>query len=107
MSAEDISLDDPFEGFDMLNEELRIFNEDLAEKTQLRVINKIDLLSGEDLLALKEKSVKANIKMYFMSALNGDGVDELLSDMWARFNVMNQEEENEQDGQQNPDHPES
>ncbi|WP_432735017.1 GTPase ObgE [Maridesulfovibrio sp. FT414] len=100
LSAEDLSLDNPFEGFNMLNEELRLFDEDLAVKTQLRVINKIDLLSEEDLAELKAKAAEADQKVYFMSALHDDGVKDLLKDMWDRFNAMNQEEADEQDQQQ-------
>ncbi|MBI9109857.1 GTPase ObgE [Maridesulfovibrio ferrireducens] len=100
LSAADLSLDDPFEGFNMLDEELRIYDKELAEKTQLRVINKIDLLSEEDLATLKEKAKEANDNIYFISALHKDGVDLLLKDMWDRFNTMNQEEKDEQDEQQ-------
>ncbi|WP_034602855.1 GTPase ObgE [Maridesulfovibrio frigidus] len=96
LSASDLSLDDPFSGFDLLDEELRIYDDELAAKTQIRVINKIDLLSEEDLAALKEKAKEANDNIYFMSALHEDGVEELLSDMWTRFSKMNQEEADEQ-----------
>lgn len=103
LSAEDLSIDDPFEGFNMLDEELRIFDEEMAAKTQLRVINKIDLLSEEDLEAIKAEAEKSGQKIYFISALHSDGVQELLSDMWDRFKAMNQEETNEQDEQQDQD----
>lgn len=100
LSAEDLSLEDPFEGFNMLDDELRLFDEELAIKKQLRVINKIDLLSEEDLAELKAKAEEADQKVYFMSALHDDGVKALLKDMWDRFNAMNQEEADEQDQQQ-------
>ncbi len=97
LSAEDLSLEDPLDGFNMLDEELRIFDEEMAGKTQLRVINKIDLLSEEDLASIKAKAEEAGQKIYFISALHNDGVSELLQDMWDRFNAMNQEEADEQD----------
>lgn len=100
LSAEDLSLEAPFEGFNMLDDELRLFDEELATKKQLRVINKIDLLSEEDLAELKAKAEEADQKVYFMSALHDDGVKALLKDMWDRFNAMNQEEADEQDQQQ-------
>lgn len=100
LSAEDLSMEDPFEGFNMLDEELRLFDKELATKNQLRVINKIDLLSEEDLAELKAKAEEADQKVYFMSALHDDGVKALLKDMWDRFNAMNQEEADEQDQQQ-------
>ena len=100
LSSEDLSLEAPFEGFNMLDEELRIYDEDLANKTQLRVINKIDLLSEEDLATLKAKAEEANEEIYFISALHEDGIKKLVKDMWDRFNAMNQEEKDEQDEQQ-------
>ncbi len=100
LSAEDLSLDEPFEGFDLLDEELRLFDDELATKNQIRVINKIDLLSEEDLAELKAKAKETDQNIYFMSALHSDGVNDLLKDMWDRFNAMNQEEADEQDQQQ-------
>ncbi|WP_320172260.1 GTPase ObgE [Maridesulfovibrio sp.] len=100
LSAEDLGMDDPFAGFNMLDEELRLFDDDLAAKTQIRVINKIDLLSEEDLSDLKAKAAAAGHKIFFISALHSDGLAELLTEMWDRFTAMNQEETDEQDREQ-------
>lgn len=96
LSAEDVGEVDPFAGFKLLDEELRLFDESLAEKTQIRVINKIDLLSPERLAEIKQAAIDEGLQIHFISALNGDGVDELVNLMWSRFAKMNKEEKDEQ-----------
>lgn len=82
LSAEDVSLDNPLAGFQILDEELRRFDPALAGKPQLRVINKIDVLDEKGLKELR--AVFAGQDVLFMSALEGTGVDGVLAAMWAR-----------------------
>ena len=81
LSAEDMDLDNPFAGFDMLNEELTQYSPELAEKPQIEVVNKIDLLDAEALervqAAAKDRGSKHG-PMHFISALRGDGLDNLI-----------------------------
>ena len=46
------------------------------------MINKIDLLSPERLEELKEKAAAAGKKIYFISALTGEGLPELVEELW-------------------------
>jgi GTP-binding protein len=66
----------------MLDEELRAFDPELADKPQIRVINKIDILPAERLAALRANAPEG---VLFVSALNGEGLDALLAAMWARM----------------------
>ncbi len=84
LSVEEIKDDDPFLGFRLLDEELARFNEDLGRKDQIRVVNKIDLLSGEALAGLKDRAREAGFPVFFISALQGDGLDDLLAEIWRR-----------------------
>lgn len=89
LSAEDLDPDDPWSGFDLINEELRQYNEELARKPQIRVINKIDTLDEETLAKLKEagrEQAKAR-ELFFISALEGDGIERLVREMWRRHNA--------------------
>ncbi|WP_456325545.1 GTPase ObgE [Desulfonauticus submarinus] len=81
LSIEDVDLDNIFQGFDLINKELEKFDPVLAKKQQIKVINKIDLLPKEDLRILKSKYPE----LFFISALHGDGIDELLSAMWKKL----------------------
>lgn len=82
LSGDDADPENPAAGFAMLNEELRAFDPELAEKPQIRVINKIDILPAERLDALR---ANAPADVLFVSALTGAGLPELLADMWRRI----------------------
>lgn len=82
LSAEDLDLDDPFAGFDMLNEELVKFDAALGEKRQIQVVNKRDLLDEDDVERLSEQAEQAGRKVLFVSALHGQGLDELMEEIW-------------------------
>ncbi len=82
VSAEDASPEGVFEAFDVVDEELRLFDEKLAERPQLRVVNKIDLLSPEELAARKAAVAADGRPVLFMSALTGEGVEEVLEALW-------------------------
>lgn len=83
LSAQDINQNEyPFAGFDLINEELRLFDEELSARKQIEVINKIDLLSEEELQAIKDLAQKEGREMFFISAKEGTGLDELVRRMW-------------------------
>jgi len=85
LSAEEMDLDNPWAGYDLLNEELALYSPELALKPQLEVVNKIDVLTDEQLTALKARAKADGRKVHFISALNGDGVDRLVKVMWKLF----------------------
>lgn len=82
LSCEDLNADDPFSGFELLNEELRQFDPRLSDRKQIHVINKIDLLSPEELERLKGVAESSGLELFFISALKGDGLDQLVGKMW-------------------------
>lgn len=83
LSAQDITKTDyPFSGFDLINEELRLFDEELSTRKQIEVINKIDLLTEDELNEIKDMAKKENREIFFISAKEGTGLDELVRCMW-------------------------
>jgi len=88
LSAEDISLEDPWAGFDLINDELAQYKTSLRTKKQLLVINKIDLLDDDDLRALKQAATDAGKEIFFIAALYEKGVDGLLAAMWREMETM-------------------
>lgn len=82
VSAEDASPEGIFEAFAVVDEELRRFDPALAERPQIRVVNKIDLLTPEDLAVRREAAEAAGQKVFFMSALTGEGVEAVLEAIW-------------------------
>lgn len=83
LSIEDIDDSDPWSGFELVNEELRKFNQELAEREQIEVINKIDLVSGERLEALKKRAEKDGRRVYFISAKENINIEPLVEEMWC------------------------
>ena len=78
--------DDPSEQYEMLNNELRLFSESLGGKPQVVVVNKIDVTEvretqGEVTVLIREKAKEQgldDLDVLFMSAVTGEGVNELL-----------------------------
>lgn len=87
LSGEDADPENPAAGFTVLDDELRAFDPELAEKPQIRVINKIDILPAERLAALR---ANAPADVLFVSALTGEGLEPLLDDMWQRMETMDE-----------------
>lgn len=82
VSAEDASPEGLFEAFAVVDEELRRFDPALAERPQIRVVNKIDLLTPEELAARQAAVAAAGQTVLFLSARTGQGVDAVVEALW-------------------------
>jgi GTP-binding protein len=82
VSAEDTAPETLFEAFGVVDEELRLFDPGLAARPQIRVVNKIDLLSPEDLAVRRQAAEASGLPVLFMSALTGEGVEVVLEAIW-------------------------
>ena len=82
LSIEDIDEENPWAGFDLINEELRKFDPELALRRQIEVVNKIDLASPEKLNSLVELAKKDGRDIFFISAREDEGIDALVKEMW-------------------------
>jgi GTP-binding protein len=75
----DGSLADPLAEYESINEELALFDPELAHKPQLVVLNKMDLPRAQALWPSVEEAMKAQgQKAMSISAVTGEGVKELL-----------------------------
>lgn len=87
LSVEEISLeDDPWTGFDLLNDELGSFDPVLRTKQQLWVVNKIDLWPAERLAMLRERAGRDSKDLLLISALQAEGLEELEERLWKMLN---------------------
>ena len=66
----------------MVDEELRRFDPALGLRPKIRFINKIDLLSPEELAERRAVAKAAGQKVFFMSALTGKGIEAVLAAVW-------------------------
>lgn len=83
VSCEEISPDDPFAAFALINAELALFDPELATRKQIEVINKIDLATPDLLDMIREKAREEGRDLCFISAETGEGLEELAAVMWA------------------------
>ena len=82
LSVEDTGGDNPWAGFELIDEELRAFDEELAGHPQIRVVNKIDLVDEERLAELRARAKQDGLQVFFISALEKIGLEELLAELW-------------------------
>ncbi|MDL2209244.1 GTPase ObgE [Desulfovibrio sp. OttesenSCG-928-O18] len=88
LSIEDMDENDPWTGFDLINGELALFNEELATRRQIEVVNKIDTADPEKVARLQEMARAEGRAVYFMSALTGEGVEEVVAAMWSLYDNL-------------------
>lgn len=82
LSIEDVNDADPWAGFELVNEELRRFDPELAERRQIEVINKIDLVTEERLQALMARAAQDGRRIFFISARERIGLEPLVEELW-------------------------
>lgn len=69
---------DPFEDYETINEELKQYNLRLTERPQLIVANKMDMPEAEENLRLFKEKVGDNVRIFPVSAITKQGLDNLL-----------------------------
>jgi len=80
----DGSAEDPFSDYLAVRRELELFSEDLATKTEIVAINKIDVPEARERTGeLKSKVTEAGWDPYFISALGREGLDSLMDGVLA------------------------
>jgi GTP-binding protein len=72
-----IDVDEPLSGYHTVNQELSEYNSELGKKPQIAVINKVDLPGVVDAAKRFAEALK-DIPVFFISALTGQGIEELL-----------------------------
>lgn len=82
LSVEEISLDSPLDGFELINEELSKFDPALVSKPQIQVINKIDLLDEGEKRYLKNRLEKLSKEVYLLSLKTKEGLSKVMEKIW-------------------------
>ncbi|MFZ5425744.1 MAG: GTPase ObgE [Thermodesulfobacteriota bacterium] len=93
LAAEETGGDDPFAGFSLVDEELVRYDPALAQRPQIRVVNKIDTLDPSRLEELKTEAASRGLDVRFVSAKHGEGLEELVEAMWARTASLKEEDQ--------------
>jgi len=69
---------DPLNDFQIINQELAMYNEALAARPQVVAVNKMDLPGSEENLARIEDALAGEYEIFPISAVTGAGVPELM-----------------------------
>ena len=84
---------DPVDDFYKINEELKKYSEKLAERKQIIVANKIDVLQDDENMKKVEKLAKDdNMELYKISAVTGEGLKELFNHVSEVLKTLPREE---------------
>ena len=84
---------DPWQDFEAINRELREYDEHLATRPQIIVLNKIDLPEAQERWpALKARAEAAGYPAFAISAVTHQGVDELMQFTARRLQEIQQDE---------------
>ena len=84
---------DPWQDFQTINQELREYDERLATRPQIVVLNKMDLPEAQERWpALKAKAEAAGYPVFAISAATHQGTDELMQYTARRLHEIRQEE---------------
>ena len=83
---------DPVEDIIIINNELRAYNEELASRPQVIAANKIDALYGDNrdeaIDKLKDEFEPKGIKVFPISAVSGEGINELFYYVKERLDTI-------------------
>ncbi|MBQ9267135.1 MAG: GTPase ObgE [Clostridia bacterium] len=84
---------DPVEDFEKINQELKKYSEKLSKKLQIVAANKIDVLQNDDNFARLEKVAKEKgYEVFKISAVTGEGLEELFTYVAKVLKEIPQEE---------------
>ncbi len=84
---------DPIQDFKTINEELKKYSKKLSKRTQIIVATKMDVIQDEKpLKELEELAKKENLEIYKISAVTGEGVQELIDHVAERLKTLPKEE---------------
>lgn len=75
----DISEDNHADNYQVLERELRKYNDELTDRVKLVVLNKTDLVDPEMVAEIKDEYENSGFRTLHVSALSGDGIGELRS----------------------------
>ena len=84
-----VTSDDLVHEYDVLLNELKLYNPELEGKSRVIAFSKIDVLSPDELNKLKEKVAKsplAALHPIFFSSVSGENLDLLKDTLWEQLN---------------------
>ncbi len=88
LSLEEIDYSDPWAGFELVNSELMHFDSRLADKPQIKVVNKMDLCTAKQGERLRDRARQDGEEIFFLSLKTGEGLEEIKRTLWSRARLQ-------------------
>ncbi len=82
VDVSDMTEGDPVENFLKVNREIHLYSQYLAEKPMLVAATKVDIANPQKLHSLRQYCHQKGIPFYQISAVRGDGIDNLIRDLF-------------------------
>ena len=79
---------DPVEDFQKINKELEEYSSKLATLPQIVALNKCDIAGSEENIAKFTKKYGKKYKIFPISAINGQGAEELIRAVWEQLSML-------------------
>ncbi len=90
---------EPMDDFEKINDELKYYDESLVQKPQLVVATKMDAVADRvEYQRFKTAAEERGYKVYGISSMTSEGIDELLNDVASYFNEEKQEDIPQEEG---------
>ena len=82
--------DNVLDRLDMVNRELGLFNHELADKPQVLVVNKVDMMSADRRREVEDILKLLGVPFFFISAITGEGVEHLVEETLRMVDALPQ-----------------
>ena len=82
--------DNVVDRLDMVNRELGLFNHELADKPQVLVVNKVDMMSADRRREVEDILNLLGVPFFFISAITGEGVEHLVEETLRMVDALPQ-----------------
>ncbi len=89
---------DALENFDIINNELKFYDEGLIKRPQVVAVNKCDLLTEKEKKHIKNEFLKRKIKPDFISARNGIGLEKIINKVYNKMKTAPKIQKTEKPG---------
>lgn len=84
---------DPFENYELIERELKLYSEDIWSRPRLIALNKMDIIQGDAFNLLRPRFEALGLPLFPVSAATGEGLEPLLRAMWEALKAATPEEE--------------
>jgi len=97
----DASSEHPLDDFQVVENELKAYKEELLERTTLIILNKVDIAEADELKILQKELLQKGFQVVSISGLTGQGIEELKDIIGDLIAVLNNPSNMETDSSEN------